>query len=243
MRPMPISAPPSRARVRALGISLGQLPPGPHNAITDVPGVEVGYATVIADRPRVLRTGVTVIWPCRDVWERPRFAGFHSFNGNGEMTGTHWIAEQGLLTTPIGITNTHSVGLVRDAIGAYAARAGVAQPWMLPVAAETYDGTLSDAEAMGVTFEHAFAALDGARGGAIAEGNVGGGTGMICHEFKGGTGTASRLVEGDAGRFHIGALVQANYGMREQLRVDGVPVGRRIGVEEVPSPRRKPTES
>ena len=227
-----------RCRLRKLGIVPGRLAPGPENAITDVVGTEVGFTTLVADRPRVLRTGITAIWPSRDIWQRPMFAGFHSFNGNGELTGAHWIAEQGLLTAPIAITNTHSVGLVRDAIGAYAARLGAATPWMLPVAAETYDGTLSDAESLSITTEHVFAALDEAKGGAVAEGNVGGGTGMICHEFKGGTGTASRVVETDVARYCVGALVQANYGMREMLRVDGVRVGEAIGIDEVPSPRR-----
>src|SRR5260370_14190285 len=175
-----------RARLRELGIRVGRLEPGPLNAITDVAGVEVGYATLVEDAPAILRTGVTAIWPGgRDILARPVFAGIHSFNGNGEMTGSHWIAEQGMLTTPIAITNTHSVGLVRDAVGAYLVRNGGDAPWLLPVAAETYDGRLSDSERLAITMDHVFAALASASGGAIAEGNVGGGTGMICHEFKG----------------------------------------------------------
>jgi len=230
----------ARPRLRELGIRVGGLPPGPLNAITDVAGAEVGYATLVVDAPAVVRTGVTAIWPgARDIWTRPVFAGIHSFNGNGELTGAHWIAEQGLLTTPIAITNTHSVGLVRDAIGAYGAKLGIATPWMLPVAAETHDGTLSDAKTLPVTMEHVFAALESAAGGVVAEGNVGGGTGMICHEFKGGTGTASRIVAEAGERWTVGALVQANYGLRELLRVDGVPVGEAIGIDAVPSPRRK----
>jgi len=230
----------ARPRLRELGIRVGGLEPGPLNAITDVPGIEVGYATLIADAPAVVRTGVTAIWPgARDIWTRPVFAGIHSFNGNGELTGAHWIAEQGLLTTPIAITNTHGVGLVRDAVGAYGASLGVATPWMLPVAAETHDGLLSDAKTLPVAMEHVFAALESAAGGAIAEGNVGGGTGMICHEFKGGTGTASRQVRAAGQRRTVGALVQANYGDRELLRVDGVPVGEAIGIDTVPSPRRQ----
>ncbi|HUN45357.1 MAG TPA: P1 family peptidase [Stellaceae bacterium] len=230
----------ARPRLRELGIRVGGLEPGPLNAITDVPGVEVGYSTLIADAPAVVRTGVTAIWPgARDIWTRPVFAGLHSFNGNGELTGAHWIAEQGLLTTPIAITNTHSVGLVRDAVGAYGAGLGIAAPWMLPVAAETHDGLLSDAKILPVAMEHVFAALESAAGGAIAEGNVGGGTGMVCHEFKGGTGTASRQVRAAGQRRTVGALVQANYGDRELLRVDGVPVGEAIGIDTVPSPRRK----
>ena len=229
-----------RARLRELGIRVGRLEPGPLNAITDVAGVEVGYATLVRDAPRTVRTGVTAIWPGgRDVWTRPVFAGVHSFNGNSEMTGALWIAEQGLLTTPIAITNTHSVGLARDALGAYGNSKGGDSPWMLPVAAETHDGLLNDAWSMSLTFEHVFAALDDAAGGAVAEGNVGGGTGMIAHEFKGGTGTASRVVSEGGARYVVGALVQANYGMRELLRVDGVPVGEAIGIDVVPSPRRQ----
>src|SRR5579872_1054460 len=229
----------TRARLRELGIRVGRLEPGPLNAITDIIGIEVGYTTLLEDRPAVLRTGVTAIWPGgRDILARPVFAGIHSFNGNGEMTGSHWIAEQGLLTTPIAITNTHSVGLVRDAVGAYLIREGGDAPWMLPVAAETFDGRLSDSERLPITMDHVFSALRTAAGGPIAEGNVGGGTGMVCHEFKGGTGTASRVVEVAGARYTVGALVQANYGERELLRVDGAPVGEAIGIDEVPSPRR-----
>jgi D-aminopeptidase len=227
-----------RARLRDLGISTGTLPPGKWNAITDVPGVRVGYTTLIRDTPAVVRTGVTAIWPRGpELWTDAVFAGIHSFSGNGEMTGWAWIAEQGLLASPIGITNTHAVGVVRDAICALAARDKVPMPWLLPVVAETYDGWLNDATSFPVTAEHALAALDGATTGPIAEGNVGGGTGMICHEFKGGTGTASRLVQTAGETFTVGALVQANYGARELLRVDGVPVGREIGADLVPSHR------
>ena len=234
----------NRSRLRELGIRVGRLEPGPLNAISDIAGVEVGYTTLVEDKPAVLRTGVTAIWPGgRDILARPVFAGIHSFNGNGEMTGSHWIAEQGMLTTPIGITNTHSVGLVRDAIGAYLVRHGGDAPWLLPVAAETYDGSLSDSERLPITLDHVFSALRSASGGAIAEGNVGGGTGMVCHEFKGGTGTASRVVEAGGARYTVGALVQANYGQRELLRVDGVPVGEAIGIAEVPSPRRKSSDT
>jgi D-aminopeptidase len=226
-----------RARLRDLGLKVGALPPGPFNAITDVPGVKVGYSTVIQDSPRVARTGVTAIWPRGpEIWTDYVFAGTFSFNGNGEMTGLPWLAEQGLLGAPIGITNTYQVGLVRDAITAVAVRDGASQAFHLPVVAETYDGWLSDIQAFTLTQEHAFAAFDSAVGGcAIAEGNVGGGTGMICHEFKGGTGTASRVVVEDGARYTVGALVQANYGLREALRIDGVPVGREIGPEIVPA--------
>ena len=222
----------NRKRLRDLGITTGRLPPGPFNAITDVPGVTVGTTTLITDFPHIARTGVTAIWPRGDaIWNDYCFAGIHSFNGNGEMTGMAWIAEQGLLSAPIGITNTYQVGIVRDAICELADGHGA--PFHLPVVAETYDGWLHEIERFPVTRDLALAAFATARGGAVAEGNVGGGTGMICHEFKGGTGTASRLADG----FIVGALVQANYGMRAQLRVDGVPVGRELGPDIVPAHR------
>jgi D-aminopeptidase len=227
-----------RARLRDLGITVGQLPPGPLNAITDVAGVRVGHATVIHDVPSVARSGVTAVWPGGDdSWERAVFAGYHSFNGNGEMTGTIWIEEQGLLASPFCITSTHSVGVVRDALVAYAVKHKVPQEWHLPVTAETYDGWLSDAESFPVTSAHAFAALDAAASGPVAEGNVGGGTGMICHAFKGGIGTASRVVKTAGETYTVGALVQANYGDRALFRVDGVPVGREIGPDVVPHHR------
>jgi D-aminopeptidase len=232
-----------RARLRDLGITTGTLPPGQWNAITDVPGVRVGYTTLVRDTPSVIRTGVTAIWPrsC-EIWADAVFAGIHSFNGNGEMTGWAWIAEQGMLASPICITNTHSVGVAHDAISAYAVREKVPLAWLLPVVAETHDGWLSDAKTFPVTAEHAFAALDAAASGPIAEGNVGGGTGTTCHEFKGGTGTASRIAQTTGGTFTVGALVQANYGARELLRVDGVPVGREIGTDVVPSHRDAPRD-
>jgi D-aminopeptidase len=227
-----------RGRLRDLGLSTGLLPTGRWNAITDVPGVAVGYATVIRDEPEIVRSGVTAIWPRREgIWDDAVFAGFHSFNGNGEMTGLPWLAEQGILGAPIGITNTFSVGAVRDAICALAVREGAPQAFHLPVVAETYDGWLSRSETFPITTEHAFAALDEAASGPLAEGNVGGGTGMICHEFKGGTGTSSRVAAAAGESFVVGALVQANYGAREMLRVDGVPLGREIGPTVVPSHR------
>ena len=218
-----------RGRARDLGISIGQLPPGPHNAITDVPGVLVGHRTLIADTPRTVRTGVTMIVPRGGaIWSDFAFAGVHSFNGCGEMTGVAWIEESGMLETPIGITNTHAVGVVRDALVAYGVAHGHVPRFTLPVVAETYDGWLNDINAFSVTQAHALEALEAARDGPVAEGNVGGGTGMRCHGFKGGIGTASRIVAVPSGRYAVGALVQANYGLTRHLRIDGVPVGREL---------------
>jgi D-aminopeptidase len=227
----------ARVRLRGLGLTIGSLPTGKFNAITDVAGVKVGYFTLIRDLPHVVRTGITAIWPRGpETWSDYVFAGTFSFNGNGEMTGLPWIAGQGLLGAPIGITNTSQVGIVRDAICALAVRDHAPQEFPLPVVAETYDGWLSDSQSFPFEMEHAFAAFDSAIGGEpIAEGNVGGGTGMVCHEFKGGTGTASRVVMEHGARYTVGTLVQANYGLREQLRIDGVPVGREIGPEIVPA--------
>lgn len=229
------------ARLRDLGLKTGQMEPGPLNAITDIAGVRVGYKTILRDEPSVARTGVTAIWPSDDVFTDFRFAGFHSFNGNGEMTGTIWLAEQGLLASPICITNTHAVGIVRDAIVQLAARRGIEQAWHLPVAAETWDGWLSDAESFPITIEDAIAALETATDGPIAEGNVGGGTGMIAHEFKGGTGTASRRLPKDKGGWTVGALVQANYGLRNMLRCGHIPAGVEITPDIVPVPGHRPS--
>ena len=225
----------NRARLRDLGITIGDLPTGPHNAITDVPGVLVGQTTVIYDQPRIARTGVTMVLPrSNSVWEDRVFGGFFSFNGNGEMTGLPWLAESGMIDAAIGITNTHGVGVVRDAIVAHAVQHGQIESFLLPIAAETYDGWLSDIDAFHITQEHVLAALASARGGPVDEGNVGGGTGMICHGFKGGIGTSSRVASTACGDYTVGALVQANYGARRDLRVDGVAVGRAIGPDRVP---------
>ncbi|MEX2298207.1 MAG: P1 family peptidase [Dongiaceae bacterium] len=226
-----------RGRLGDLGIKIGTLQPGTLNAITDIEGVAVGYSTIIEDKPYVVRTGVTAIWPRLNIWCDYVYAGYHSFNGNGEMTGTIWVAEQGMVGMPICITNTHSVGIVRDALCQYAVREGKPAAWHLPIVAETYDGWLSNAEKFPVLQKHAFEALDNAKSGAIAEGNVGGGTGMMAHDFKGGTGTASRIVTTPAGTYTVGALVQANYGTRQLFRVDGVPVGEMIGADVVPTVR------
>jgi D-aminopeptidase len=225
---------PSRPRARELGLSaLVGGTPGALDAITDVAGVEVGQTTIIAgDGPLVVgkgpvRTGVTVVHPRGKRSPDPVFGAWFTLNGNGEMTGTTWLEESGILEGPVAITNTHSVGLVRDAILKWqVARPGM-QPWGLPVVAETYDGTLNDINGFHVKDEHVLQALDGAAGGPVAEGNVGGGTGMVCHQFKGGIGTASRVLA-DAGGFTVGVLVQCNYGGRPGFKVAGAPVGREI---------------
>jgi D-aminopeptidase len=215
-------------------IRIGDLPAGPHDAITDVPGVRVGYRTLISGD--AVRTGVTVIHPHGGDDREPLFAGSHILNGNGELTGLAWMAESGLLTTPIAITNTHAVGVVRDALIAHSVRrhGRNAEEWLLPVVGETWDGVLNDPNLFAVRPEHVWEALEAASDGPIEQGNVGGGTGMICHGFKGGTGTASRQVGG----YTVGVLVQANHGQRERLTIDGVPVGRRIGPDRVPVPER-----
>ncbi|MGH2616684.1 MAG: P1 family peptidase [Thermomicrobiales bacterium] len=222
------------------------MPTGTLNAITDVAGVRVGHATIVAGAGPLrvgegpVRTGVTVILPHEeDVGSEPLFAGYHVLNGNGEMTGLLWVKESGLLTTPIAITNTHSVGVVRDALIAYEAQR-TPRPrtfWSLPVVAETYDGWLNDINGMHVKAEHVWAALDDTSDGPVAEGCVGGGTGMICHEFKGGIGTSSRVLSEEGGGWTVGVLVQANYGARHLLRIDGVPVGELIPCSEVPGSR------
>jgi D-aminopeptidase len=239
-----------RTRARELGIRIGRLETGRWNAITDVPGVRVGQTTLVSgDSPLVVgegpvRTGVTVIVPHEgNVGADPVYAGYHQLNGNGEMTGIAWIEESGLLTTPIAITNTHSVGVVHDALIAYGVAHGSVEfelAWSLPVVAETYDGWLNDINGFHVKPEHVFQALDAAASGPVAEGCVGGGTGMNCHEFKGGIGTSSRVLPADRGGWSVGVLVQANYGRRYLLRVDGVPVGEEISPEEVPTPWPKP---
>jgi len=232
-------------RARELGISVGDLSPAPHNAITDVEGVRGGHSTIVrGEGPLVVgegpvRTGVTVVCPREGLArDEPVFAGAHRFNGNGEMTGLEWIREAGALTTPVGITNTHSVGAVRDALIAaeLEERSGADEYWSLPVVAETYDGTLNDINGQHVGVEHVKEALQSASGGPVVEGSVGGGTGMICHEFKGGIGTASRRVPDEQGGWTVGALVQTNYGSRSTLRVDGAPVGRVLTTERVRSP-------
>ena len=231
-------------RARDLGITVGTLPTGPLNAITDVSGVRVGHTTLISgDGPLVvgegpIRTGVTVIRPHDDDPRRqPVFAGSHTLNGNGEMTGLEWVRESGMLTTPIGLTNTHSVGVVRDAlVAASVAGDDKVALWSLPVVAETWDGYLNDVNGQHVRPEHVFSALAAASDGAVAEGSVGGGTGMKAFGFKAGIGTASRRVGHEHGGYTVGVLVQANHGRRNRFAVDGVPVGREITQAELPGP-------
>ena len=212
-------------RARELGIEIGEGSPGPLNAITDVAGIRVGHTTLLeADD---VRTGVTIVVPP----EGPQFAGSHRLNGNGELTGLAWVRESGFLTTPVALTNTHSVGVVRDAL---CAAAKGKSDWSLPVVGETWDGLLNDIDGFHVKAEHVFEALESASQGPVPEGNVGGGTGMICHGFKGGIGTASRTVGG----YTLGVLVQANHGRRSRLQVNGVAVGRELGPNRVPLPRR-----
>ncbi len=236
-----------RPRARDLGIRIGTMMPGSLNAITDVAGVGVGHATLIRGRGKLVvgrgpvRTGVTVVVPSEDIWSAPVFAAPHRLNGNGEMTGLEWIRENGMLTSPVAITNTHSVGVVRDALIAWELhRRGADQSaWALPVVAETWDGRLNDINGFHVKPEHVVAALANVSHGAVEEGSVGGGTGMISFGFKAGIGTASRLVPLEGGNepaFTVGVLVQSNFGRRERLTIGGVPVGRYLTPERIPLP-------
>lgn len=233
-----LAAAQSKPRARDLGVPFDGTP-GPLNSITDIKGIEVGHTTLISGEGKLqvgagpVRTGVTAILPRgKQSSNDPVFAGWFSLNGNGEMTGTTWVEESGFLEGPIMITNTHSVGVVRDAVIAWRVKQGRPDAsgywWSLPIVAETYDGYLNDVNGFHVKPEHAFQALDGAKAGAVPEGNVGGGTGMVCYGFKGGIGTASRKLDQSAGGYMVGVLVQANFGRRNQLRIAGVPVGTEI---------------
>tara|TARA_B110000305_G_C19416323_1_gene628177 strand:- start:883 stop:1956 length:1074 start_codon:yes stop_codon:yes gene_type:complete len=223
----PIDLTPSgKFRARGIGLAFAGTT-GPNNAITDVPGVSVGYETLIEGDS--IRTGVTAILP------RPKqdlatsvFAGCHSLNGNGELTGSHWIEEAGCCNGPITITNTHSLGTCRDASIQWMVEHLGVSGWALPVAGETYDGTLNDINGFHIKPQHVFAAIDQARGGPIEEGSVGGGTGMICYGFKGGSGTASRVLTVANTAVTLGIFVQANFGLTSQLTIAGVPVGRHL---------------
>jgi L-aminopeptidase/D-esterase-like protein len=231
----------SKPRARDLGVPFDGTP-GPLNAITDVKGVEVGHTTLISgDGPLKVgvgpvRTGVTAILPRGKSSTDAVFAGYFSLNGNGEMTGTNWVEDSGFLDGPVMITNTHSVGVVRDAVIRWKVKRGDPDMegywWSLPVVAETWDGYLNDINGFHVRTEDAIHALDSATPGPVVEGNVGGGTGMICNEFKGGIGTSSRVLGSKEGGYTVGVLVQCNYGEREQLRIAGIPVGR-----EIPGPK------
>jgi D-aminopeptidase len=223
-----LATPSGRPRARTLGIALDGTP-GPYNALTDVPGVQIGYTT-LHEGPSI-RTGVTALLPRgRDGVGLPCAAGWHSLNGNGEMTGTTWIEETGALSGPIMITNTHAVGTVHRGVIDWTAahRPDLARQWLLPVVAETWDGYLNDINGPHVRTEHAAAAIKSAASGPVEEGCVGGGTGMNCYGFKGGSGTASRTVPYGSARYTVGAFVQANFGERRELIVAGVPVGRHL---------------
>ena len=227
----------AKARARDLGVPFDGTP-GPLNAITDVKGVEVGHRTLISGEGKLqvgvgpVRTGVTAIFPRGKKSIDPVYAGWYTENGNGEMTGTTWVEESGFLYGPVMITNTHSVGVVRDAVIKWQFEHGPPAPeedwWSLPVVAETWDGYLNDINGFHVKPEDAFAAMDNAHGGPVEEGSVGGGTGMICNEFKGGIGTSSRKLSEKLGGYTVGVLVQCNYGLRRLLRIAGVPVGKEI---------------
>ena len=228
-----VAAAQSNPRARDLGIPFDGIP-GPLNAITDVQGVEVGHTTIISGDGVLevgkgpVRTGVTVVLPKGRTAKNQVFAAWFTLNANGEMTGTTWIEESGILEGPVAITNTHSVGTVHQALIEWSVRHVEGVNWSLPVAAETWDGYLNDIDGFHVQREHVFRAIESARPGPVAEGNVGGGTGMVVHEFKGGIGTSSRIAETEHGTYRVGVLVQADFGGREQLRIAGVPVGREI---------------
>src|SRR5882672_9921151 len=227
----------AKPRARDLGVPFDGTP-GTYNALTDVKGVEVGHTTLISGSGKLVvgqgpvRTGVTAVLPRGKDSTDPVFGAWFTLNGNGEMTGTTWLEDSGFLDGPVMITNTHSVGVVRDAVIGWKVKHGESDMegywWSLPVVAETWDGYLNDINGFHVKPEHVFHALDSAHGGPVDEGNVGGGTGMICNEFKGGIGTSSRVLPANLGGYTVGVLVQCNYGRRSQLRIAGVPVGREI---------------
>jgi D-aminopeptidase len=230
-----------RHRARELGIVVGKYPTGQWNAITDVPGVLVGHATIIRGSGPLhvgegpIRTGVTAVFPRKDIWSNGVFAATHALNGDGEMTGTHWIRDLETLNYPVMLTNTGSVGGVMDAVTKYTAEKHPEHKWdYLPVVAETFDGTLNDILGRHVHYPEVAAALDSAHDGPVDEGNVGGGTGMVCFRFKCGIGTSSRQLPANEGGYKVGVLVQANFGDREQLTIAGVPVGRELA-DQVPT--------
>jgi D-aminopeptidase len=218
--------------------SLGTLPSGPHNAITDVPGVRVGHATILRDQPVFLRTGVTIIHPlAAPSWEENVFAGFHRYNGFGEVAGTQWLAETGILTAPVALTSTFNLGAVRDAILRYTTARSSRRRFQIPVVAETNDFFLSDTPAWTIGADDVIAAIEGAAGGPVPEGNVGGGTGNVGYLFKAGIGTASKKAKTPSGEYTVGVLVQSNHGRREDFCYGGLPVGRVLGADVVPFPK------
>ena len=232
----------TKPRAHDLGVPFDGKP-GPLNAITDVAGVTVGHTTLTSGEGKLqigkgpVRTGVTAVLPRGlDSMMNPVFAGWWSLNGNGEITGTTWVEESGFLEGPVMITNTHSVGVVRDAVIQWRVAHGKPDPtgywWSLPLVAETWDGWLNDINGFHVKPEHAFHAIDSAHGGAVEEGNVGGGTGMVCNGFKGGIGTSSRKLDEKSGGYTVGVLVQCNYGTKDNLRIAGIPVGREIAADD-----------
>lgn len=246
--PLPPSPlPAARARLRELGVRIGTLPTGPLNAITDVRGVTVGHVTLIQDEPAVVRSGVTAVLPPLHeggaLWQHAVFAGFDRYNGFGEVAGSHWIAETGLLASPIVLTSAFSIGVARDALLALPFKQGVNDRWHQPCTGETYDGVLNDGLSSSVRPAHVEAAVAAAlaspSGAPVDEGAVGGGTGMMSFEFKSGIGTSSRRVRVAGSETTVGVLVQSNFGNRSHLAVDGVPVGRHIPYAEVDSPQRR----
>jgi len=228
--PSPQAPPVGRVRARDLGIVTGELTPGPLNAITDVEGVMVGHSTIVRGDGALkkgegpVRTGVTAVLPHKEVWRAPVLGATHTLNGDGELTGVHWVRDLETIAQPVLITNTASVGQVHEAAIAYAVEKHDGGSY-LPVVGETWDGRLNDIDGFHVKREHVYAAIDQASAGPVAEGNVGGGTGMICYSFKGGIGTASRRLAASAGGFTVGVLLQANFGRRSSLMIGGVPVG------------------
>ena len=232
-------------RARDLGVPFEGIP-GPLNAITDVAGVDVGHITLIEGEGMLevgkgpVRTGVTAVLPRgRESAAIPVFGGWFTLNAAGEMTGVTWLQERGYFTGPVMITNTHSVGVVRDAVIDWQVKNGGRDAWYAPVVAETYDGRLNDLNGFHVTAEHAKQAIDSAKGGAVEEGSVGGGTGMICSRFKAGIGTASRIVETNSDQYTVGVLVQCNYGKRHNLRIAGLPVGEELKDRYLPDEGNK----
>lgn len=227
----------TRARLRDLGLAIGTLPTGPHNAITDIAGIQVGHVSLMEDSPKTVRSGVTAIVPeDGEVGTRNLYAGTHVLNGNGEMTGLAFLNEFGLLCGPIALTSTHSVGAAHEGLIRHELANGTPFEFLLPVVAETFDGWLSDPSALAVRPHHVCEALQNARSGPVAEGNVGGGTGMICHQFKAGIGTSSRTAVITGTPWTVGVLVQANYGMRHRLSLNGRNIGDLFPVSDIPSP-------